>query len=218
MPLKLAIVEDDPRFRAAFAYAIEAAEDMELIAQADDLPAGFALLDGEVPDVMLVDLGLPSGNGVELIRRVATRWPECDVIVVSIFGDEAHVMSAIAAGASGYLLKDTGARELTEQIRTLRAGGSPISPVIARRLLQILSRPKEQGCIPANSAGVALTPQESRVLALAAKGYSYDEVAGLMGVSRHTVMTYVKRIYRKLQVHSKTEAVYEARRMGLLKD
>lgn len=218
MRIKLAIVEDDPRFRAAFARAIQAADDMELVALADDLPAGLALLDGETVDVMLVDLGLPSGSGVDLIRQVAVRWPDCDVIVVSIFGDEAHVMSAIAAGATGYLLKDAGARELAEQVRSLRAGGSPISPVIARRLLKILSRPSEPPCSLVDAGGVALTSQESRVLTLAAKGYTYDEVAELMGVSRHTVMTYVKRIYRKLQVHSKTEAVYEARRMGLLED
>jgi DNA-binding NarL/FixJ family response regulator len=90
--------------------------------------------------------------------------------------------------------------------------------VIARRLLKILSRPSEPACNQVDAGGVALTSQESRVLTLAAKGYTYDEVAELMGVSRHTVMTYVKRIYRKLQVHSKTEAVYEARRMGLLED
>jgi len=218
MLIRLAIVEDDPRFRSAFAEAIAAASDMTLVATADDLPAGLELLEGEALDVMLVDLGLPSGSGVDLIKRVAVSWPDCDVIVVSIFGDEAHMMSAIAAGATGYLLKDAGALELAEQVRCLRAGGSPISPIIARRLLKILSRPNEPACNPVDAGGVTLTPQESRVLALAAKGYSYDEVAELMGVSRHTVMTYVKRIYRKLQVHSKTEAVYEARRMGLLED
>lgn len=217
MPITVAIVEDDPRFRIAFGDAVEGASDMVLVGLADDLPAGLALLDRPAADVLLVDLGLPGGSGIELIRQAAVRWPECDVMVVSIFGDEAHVMGAIAAGATGYLLKDTRAEELAEQIRTLRDGGSPISPVIARQLLKILPRPDEP--VPADkAAGIALTPQESRVLALAAKGYSYDEVAGLMEVSRHTVMTYVKRIYRRLQVHSKSEAVYEARRMGLILD
>ena len=138
--------------------------------------------------------------------------------------------SAVLLGACWYLLfvwlewparaQDGQIRlalNLAEQLRSLRSGGSPISPVIARQLLKILPRPDEP--VPADkAAGIALTPQESRVLALAAKGYSYDEVAGLMEVSRHTVMTYVKRIYRRLQVHSKSEAVYEARRMGLILD
>ena len=141
MPIKIAIVEDDPRFRAAFANVIEGQNDMVISGLADDLPAGLALLDRPAADVLLVDLGLPGGSGIELIRQAAVRWPECDVMVVSIFGDEAHVMGAIAAGATGYLLKDTRAAELAEQIRTLRDGGSPISPLIARQVLMRLRAP-----------------------------------------------------------------------------
>jgi DNA-binding NarL/FixJ family response regulator len=128
------------------------------------------------------------------------------------------VLSAIEAGATGYLLKDSSPTSFVEQIRELHAGGSPVSPIIARQLLARLSP-----CAPAMAAvpvpcSVALAESERAVLNYAARGYSYDEVAELMGVTRHTVMSYVKRSYRKLQVHSKTEALYEARRLGLVDD
>ncbi len=220
MTLSVLIVEDDPEFRQAFAHAVSLAADMHLAGIADDLPSGIVLLACEQPDVLLVDLGLPSGSGIELIRMAAQTLPACDVMVVTVFGDERHVLASIEAGATGYLLKDTMPAELVEQIRVLRAGGSPISPVIARQLLARFSGSTKP--IPPAAHGDAedpvLSEQECRVLTLSAKGYNYDEIATLIGVSRHTVLTYVKRSYRKLQGHSKTEAVYEARRLGLVDD
>ena len=219
MSLGVLIVEDDAKFRDAFARAVEAAPDMRLLGTADDLPAGLAALDALRPDVLLVDLGLPGGSGTALIRHASITLPRCDSMVVTVFGDEQHVLAAIEAGATGYLLKDTRPADVAEQIRVLRAGGSPISPVIARRLLTRFGAPAPPGAVAAAQPGDAtLSAQERQVLTLSAKGYSYDEIAGLMTVSRHTVTTYVKRSYRKLQVHSKTEAVYEARRLGLVDD
>lgn len=210
------IVEDDPAFQQRFAALINSAHDMVLAGVAENLSCGMALLDGAPADVLLVDLGLPGGCGSTLIRSALARWPQCDVMVVSIFGDEAHVMAAIEAGATGYLLKDENGADLLQQIRSLRAGGSPITPVIARQLLLRLS-PATPSAHEPNRA-LTLSAQECKVLGLAAKGYSYEEVASLLGVTRHTVMTHVKRSYRKLQVNSKSEAVYEARRMGIVQD
>jgi DNA-binding NarL/FixJ family response regulator len=220
----VAIVEDDERFLAAFEGVVRRAPDMRLVGTAVDLPGGFQLLNTHRPDVLVVDLGLPGGSGIELIRHVAAQLPGSDVMVVTVFGDEHHVLSSIAAGATGYLLKDNSDSDLADQIRTLRAGGSPISPVIARQLLLHLapsagpSVPVVPGVgpLPLPSRGQELSVQECKVLSYSAKGYSYDEIAQLLGVSTNTVMTYVKRCYRKLQVHSKTEAVYEAQRLGLL--
>ena len=174
------------------------------------------MLKGSAPNVLLVDLGLPGGCGTELIRKARIQWPKCEVMVVTVFGDEAHVMKAIEAGASGYLLKDVGDADLIEQIRTLCAGGSPITPVVARQLL-IRFSPSSR-VLPEKEKTPLLSWQENRILSLAAKGYRYEEVAELIGISRHTVMTHVKRIYQKLQVHSKSEAVYEARLMGIVLD
>lgn len=212
--LSVVIVEDDERFRDAFASMVAEAPDMDLAGTAADLPQGLQLLREQRPDVLLVDLGLPSGSGIELIRFAHDQLPDTDVMVVTVFGDEPHVMASLEAGATGYLLKDTRAADLTDQIRTLHAGGSPISPVIARQLLVRL------GPLPQPVAGedALLSPQERQVLTYSAKGFNFEEIARMMGVSRHTVMTYVKRSYRKLQVHSKTEAIYEARKLGLVRD
>jgi len=212
-PISVLIVEDDERFRVAFATSVAEASDMRLAGTAGDLAPGLRLLREQRPDVLLVDLGLPSGSGVELIRYANDHLPQTDVMVVSVFGDEPHVMASLEAGATGYLLKDAQAADLTEQIRTLRAGGSPISPVIARQLLLRLT---PQSAPVVDEA--LLSPQERQVLTLSAKGFSFEEIARMLEVSRHTVMTYVKRSYRKLQVHSKTEAIYEARKLGLVRD
>lgn len=219
--ISVLIVEDKVEFREDFARMVEAAEDLSLTGAAETLAEGLALLDGPPVDVLLVDLGLPDGSGLDLIREVARRppWREsCEVMVVSVFADEAHVMAAIEAGASGYLLKDSSPASFTQQIRELHAGGSPISPVIARKLLARLGvPPREKAGDPAQEV-VALAESERAVLQYASRGYSYDEVAKMMGVTRHTVQSYVKRSYLKLQVHSKTEALYEARRLGLVRD
>lgn len=224
------IVEDQLRFREAFAHALEKAPDIRLVGMATDLPQGRRMFDQTRPDVLLVDLDLPGGSGIELIRHAAHVAPECEVMVISVFGDEQHVLSSIEAGATGYLLKDSLALDLPGQLRSLRAGGSPISPVIARRLLLRLAPQNGHGsggtrgftdssAMPlVDEQVVALSEQESRVLHLAAKGFTFDEIAQFMNVSPHTIMTYVKRTYRKLQVRSKVEAIYEARRLGWLRD
>jgi DNA-binding NarL/FixJ family response regulator len=221
--LSVLIVEDDARFREAFAAAVANAPDMRLAGTASDFRQGQASLALQ-PDVMLVDLQLPDGNGMDLIREAAERLPHCDVMVVTIFGDEQHVLRSIEAGATGYLLKDLPPAQLIEQIRVLHAGGSPISPIIARQLLnRFAASPAAASSVPAPAArqsasadNPSLSEQESNVLSLTAKGYSYDEIAQLLNVSRHTVQTYVKRIYRKLQVNSKIEALSEARRLHLI--
>jgi DNA-binding NarL/FixJ family response regulator len=186
---------------------------LRLVGEADDLPEGLRLLEAMQPEVLLVDIGLPSGSGLELIRHAARRTPHCNVMVVTVFAEEQLVVDCIEAGATGYLLKGSSPQDIVTQIRLLVAGGSPISPTIARRLL---SRFTGHRSVADNSP--SLSAQELAVLSQSAKGYSYDEIADLLKLSRHTVETYVKRIYRKLQVHSKTAAVYEARKLGLFDD
>ena len=206
-----------------------------MVGQAATLAAGVHLLHNTRPDVLLVDLGLPDGSGLDVIVAARARWPDCNVLVSTIFGDEAHVLPSIEAGATGYLLKDSSAPGLVDEIRSVHAGGSPISPMVARKILaraMVLPLPPAQATpaagarsgagalgelgLPANE--VALSVRERAVLQLVSKGFNTEEAAATLGVSTSTVRTFVRRIYAKLQVRSRAGAIDVARRHGLLAD
>jgi DNA-binding NarL/FixJ family response regulator len=210
------IVEDDPSSFNRFCRIVTSDPELELFAAVRDGASARNTLEHGAPDVLLVDLGLPDMSGIEIIRETARRYPGTDIMVVTVFGDEEHVLASIEAGATGYLLKDSLPEEFTDLIKELRAGGSPISPIIARRLLNRLRPPA--GVPDAGACcGSTLSARESEILSIVAKGFSFAEIARLLGISPHTVTTYVKKIYQKLAVHSRGEAVYEASRMGLIR-
>ena len=178
------------------------------------------MLDLRKPDVLLVDLGLPDISGIEVIRHASQTLPKCECMVVTVFGDEEHVLASIEAGASGYLLKDASEESFLSGIRELMNGGSPISPIIARRLLkrfQAEPLPARVAIGTPDEESVSLSDREREILLLASKGFNYPEMGKLMSISPHTVTSHVKKIYRKLAVHSRGEAVFEANRMGLIR-
>lgn len=216
--IRVALVEDDVNFQNALIDAIGAAPDMTLQSVAGTRALGLQALDQIQADVLLVDLGLPDGSGIDVIRAAHTKWPGCNIMVSTTFGDELHVMQSLEAGASGYLLKDSAPERMVFEIRSLYSGGSPISPLIARQILMRFRQDDKSVAAPLESASgkPALSAREQEVLELITRGYTSDEIAKHMGVSRHTVLTYVRRIYAKLEVNSKTEAIYEARNQGLL--
>ena len=220
MATSVLIVEDEPEFLRRFSKAVLADTGLHLLAAVSTGRAGRAMLDAQPPDVMLIDLGLPDMDGVELIRHAAHHHPGCDVLVVTMFADDLHLLSSIEAGATGYLLKDAGGRRIAGAIHELRAGGSPISPSIARRVLErfrVATAPLPAATPPVLAANASpMSERESEILRLVSKGFSFDTVGELLGISPHTVVTHVKKIYRKLAVHSRGEAVHEARQMGLL--
>jgi DNA-binding NarL/FixJ family response regulator len=183
-------------------------------------------------------LGLPDQSGLEVIRLCKAMKPKTEIMVVTMFGDEANMIRAFEAGASGYLLKDGDESELAEHVRTLDAGGSPMSPIIARQLLSRMgsaggaAKPVQQS-LPATAPVPAfseiqpirhtrslpdrlLTDREETVLQLLSRGYSYGELAKEMGVTINTIQSHIRGLYSKLEVHSKSEAIFEARQMGLL--
>ena len=215
----VALVEDDRDTRARLASSIRAQASLELVAEYATGAEALAGLDSRAPDVLLVDLGLPDISGLEVMRFAAGRYPECDILVISIFGDEANVLAALEAGARGYLLKGSLQHDIAFDIQDIRNGGSPLSPVIARRVLKRLQTPGRDS--PATKTGAeeetTLTARESEILNAISRGFSYAETAQMLGISVGTVHTFLKRIYRKLAVHSKTEAVFEASRLGLIR-
>ena len=219
--IRVLLVEDEPGFAERFADIVRSDPEFELIGIAPNCAAARAVLAVEKPDILLADLGLPDGSGIDIIRETAARYPDCDIMVVSVFGDEDHVLASIEAGAAGYVLKDSIPEEFLGLLRQLRAGGSPITPVIARKLLKRFkadsARGAEQKVAAADAPPGVLSPRETEVLTYIAKGFSFNEIAELLGMSAHTVTTHVKRIYQKLAVHSRGEAVYEATQMGLLR-
>jgi len=210
--LTIALVEDEPETRAALAQRIGAVDHFRLAWVADSLAEARAQLKQVPPSVLIVDIGLPDGSGLDLITEAHRRFPELPVLVLTVFGDEQKLIAAIERGARGYLLKDEPVIGLAEAIDQVHAGGAPISPAIARYLVAKLAR--EPSC--AQSEGAVLTAREIEVLQLAAKGYNNGEVATLLDISANTVASYTRRIYEKLEVHSRSEAVYEATRLGLL--
>lgn len=212
--LTVAIVEDDDETSRRIAASISARPELDLIACYTTGRAAIAGVSKRAPDVLLVDLGLPDVPGLDVIRHVAQHYPSCDVLVISIFGDEEHVLSALQAGARGYLLKGALTRDIALDVQELRNGGSPLSPIIARRVLTRLQGPAPMQ--PPEKAADALTAREVDILRTIARGFSYAETAGVLGISVQTVHTHLKRIYRKLAVHSKTEAIFEADQRRLL--
>jgi DNA-binding NarL/FixJ family response regulator len=221
MTTSVLIVEDEPEFLRRFSQAVLADPALTLMGTAGTAAAAIALLQAQPPDVVLLDLGLPDRDGVEVIRAAVQGRRPCEVLVVSMFDDDQHVLASIEAGAAGYLLKDALPASIVASIRELHSGGSPISPGIARRILTRfrLALAPAHGpapgprCVTATSP---LTDRETELLRLTAKGLSFETISELMGISPHTVVAHVRKIYRKLAVHSRGEAVYEATQLGLL--
>lgn len=215
-PVSVVIVEDDPRTRDALVGKIRLDPGLEIVAACATFEEGKAALGANGIDVALIDLGLPDGDGTELIRLATSRSPPVEVMVMTVFADEHHVISAIEAGATGYLLKDADAPAVAQAIHDLLGGGSPISTSIARQLLKRFRRnPPSVPAAPADAAA-HLTPREQEVLEVVARGYSNVEISELLNLSFHTVTSHIKNIYRKLAVRSRSEAIFEAVQQGLI--
>jgi DNA-binding NarL/FixJ family response regulator len=212
---RILIVEDDAPTRERLARALAACPDeLELAAAVGTCRDALLALRRDAPEVMLVDLALPDGNGIELIRAARALSSDTLSMVVTVFGDEKSVLGAIEAGARGYLLKDAAAEGVGTAIRELLAGGSPITPAIAQHLIL---RFQEGAPSQERAPAPTLSQREQEVLELVVKGFTFNEIAKLLELSPHTVGTFVRRIYRKLEVRSRGEAVFEALQLGIVK-
>lgn len=214
-PLRIVLVEDDEPIRRRLAALITDWPGATLIATCATLAEAMAAIEAQAIDLLVTDLKLPDGNGIEAIRLVGKLQPQAESMVISVLTDERSVLDAIEAGAAGYLLKDAEALDLIEAITDLMAGRSPISSRIARVLVRRLAERGESSGKEEDRP--SLTPREMDILWGIAKGFTYGELAERLGMSRQTVPVHIRNIYRKLQASNRSEAVFEATRLGLIR-
>lgn len=209
--MRTLILEDLPDMRLWLGQVMaEACPDAEVMT-APDIRTALALLEREAFAFALIDLGLPDGSGLEVLRALKRANPEAVCVVATIMGDDASVVGALAAGADGYLLKNQPAALLVRQIRQTREGVPPLSPAIARR---IMAHFRQTGPVGAE-AEANLTPREREVLGHIGKGLRNHEVAGLLGIGTNTVAAHIKAVYAKLGISSRAEAAWHAAQLGL---
>jgi DNA-binding NarL/FixJ family response regulator len=219
-PYSVLIIEDRPDIATRLKTAVAAHASLVVGDVCWTLDHGLQRLFDLKPRVVLVDLGLPDGSGIEAIKAVAAAEWEVDALVISVFGDEARVVEAIQAGARGYILKGGDLGQVGDDIQTLIDGGSPISPAIARHVLNLLS--DHVGLTSGLTSGMAtgrvetLTPRETEILRAIARGYKRREIGDQLGISGGTVGNHITQIYRKLKVSSNTEAVVQAAKNGMI--
>ncbi|HEY9174964.1 MAG TPA: response regulator transcription factor [Verrucomicrobiae bacterium] len=203
MPITIAIVEDNDQLRGTLARVLNRTEDFQCVSQFGNAEDALKALPQEKPSVVLMDINLPGMNGVECVRQLKQLCPETQVIMLTVYEDTDNIFNALAAGATGYLLKRTPRAELIEAIRDVLKGGSPMTTHIARKVVQSFQRPIAAATQPAEE----LSPREKEVLDCLAQGFLYKEIADKLGIGYETVHTYIRRIYEKLQVRTRTEAV-----------
>jgi DNA-binding NarL/FixJ family response regulator len=199
----VAIVEDDVPAREILAGWIRNADGFRCAGEFDDAETALAKLPHEKPSVVLFDINLPGMNGIECVRRLKPRLPDTQFLMVTVYEDANHIFNALSAGASGYLLKQMRRSELLDALKDVHAGGSPMSSQIARKVVQSFRRMETES----DGETVELSPREREVLELLARGFLYKEIAEMLKISVQTVNTYIRRIYEKLHVRSRAQAV-----------
>ena len=200
-PIKVAIVDDDEGIRASLAALIKRAPAFRLAGDYPDAETALKEIPQRPPDVVLMDINLPGMKGYECVRQLKVQLPQVQFLMLTVYEDSESLFNSLKAGASGYLLKRTASERLLDAIRDVHAGGSPMTPQLARRVVMFFNQPAKDAVV------AQLTPGEKEFLDQLAKGYAYKEIADRMNISIDTVRSYVRTVYEKLHVHSRTEAV-----------
>jgi DNA-binding NarL/FixJ family response regulator len=200
--IKVAIVDDDEGIRTSLMTLIRRAASLKLTGDYADAETALREIPRNPPDVVLMDINLPGIKGPDCVRQLKAQLPTVQFLMLTVYEDSDSLFNSLKAGASGYLLKRTASARLLEAIRDVHAGGSPMTPQLARRVVQFFTRPAETA-----SPVAYLTPGEKEFLDQLANGYAYKEIADRMKISIDTVRSYVRTVYEKLHVHSRTEAV-----------
>ncbi len=200
--ITVAVIDDDFELREIFTSWIEESEGFACVGSYPDSESAFARLTKVPPDVALVDINMPGMSGIECVRQLKPLLPDTQFVMLTVYDDSDHIFDALAAGATGYLLKQTPPEGLLASISEVHAGGSPMTTNIARKVVQSLRRPQA-----ARNPADELSKRENEVLTRLAQGYLYKEIAEDLGITYQTVNTHIRRIYEKLQVHSRSQAV-----------
>src|ERR1700730_708314 len=210
--LKVAIIEDQPKIREGLRALIDGTDGYRCVGSFGSMEEALAKVHNELPDVLLVDIGLPEMSGIEGTRRIKAQHPGLAVLILTVYDDDRRIFDALCAGACGYLLKKTPPARLLESLKEVVGGGAPMSPEVARRIVALFReiRPPEQ-------PDYQLTPHEIRILTLLVEGYNYKTAADELDVSINTIRFHMRSIYEKLQVHSKSEAVSKALRNRIIR-
>jgi len=196
------VVEDDVSVRDILTTWLQEADGFSFSGAFPDAESAMPKIVQSKPDIVLVDIHLPGLSGIECVRQLKPRAPETQFVMVTVYEDSNHIFDALSAGATGYLVKYTSREAMITALREVHAGGSPMSSNIARKVVQLL-QPQKPKVRPAEE----LSKRENEVIALLAQGYLYKEIADALGISLETVNTYIRRIYEKLHVHSRAQAV-----------
>jgi DNA-binding NarL/FixJ family response regulator len=210
-PIRVAIIEDQREFREGLAFLIDGTEGYRCAQRFGSMEEALDPLSRDPPDVALLDIGLPGISGIEGIRLLHERCPALPVLVLTVYNDDERIFAAMCAGACGYLLKKTPKARILECIDDVLDGGAPMSPDVARRVVELFRKFR-----PPQNADYHLTKQELRLLTLLGEGHYYKTAASELGITINTISSHMRHIYEKLQVHSKSEAVAKALRQGLI--
>ena len=202
MPITVSIVEDSDKLRETLVRVLNRADGFSCVSHYANAEDALKDLPNAKPDVVLMDINLPGMNGVECVRQLKKITPEIQVMMLTAYEDTENIFNALAAGAGGYMLKRTAGKELLEAIQEVKRGGSPMTTHIARKVVQSFQR-----SAAAEAQTESLSEREQQVLDLLSRGLIYKEIAEKLGISYETVHTYIRRIYEKLQVRTRTEAV-----------
>ncbi|HTF37398.1 MAG TPA: response regulator transcription factor [Blastocatellia bacterium] len=208
--IEVGIIEDQQVLREGLAFLVDSTEGFRCTGSFGSVEQALRRISDDLPQVVLIDIGLPGMSGIEGIRILKKQWPELLLITLTVYEDDQKIFDALCAGASGYLLKRTPPARLVESLKEVVNGGAPMSPEVALRVISLFKNIR-----PPTRADYQLTPHELRLLKLLVEGHSYKTAAAELGSSINTIGTHMQSIYRKLQVHSKSEAVVKALRSGL---
>jgi DNA-binding NarL/FixJ family response regulator len=209
-PIRVALVEDETVTREGLSLLIDSSPGFRSCGQYESMERVFAHIRVSPPDVLLADIGLPGVSGIEGVRRIHEWLPELPILMLTVHEDSDSVFSAMCAGACGYLVKETPPARLLESIREVHEGGAPMSPAIARKVVTMFQK------LPPSKDDAQLSERQVEILRMLAEGHSYKACAAGLNIGLDTVRSHVRKIYERLHVHSRSEAVWEALQRGLL--